>query len=216
MPRISESTVRRLSHYYRALAEVEAEGGDVISSQRLAEREGTTPAQVRKDLSHFGSFGRRGLGYNVAHLRREIRRILGLDRRWRVAVVGAGHIGAALLGYRGFSAQGFDVVAVFDNDPQRIGQVLGAVQVRDVAELRAAAAAEAFDIGVVATPPPTAQAVADLLVSVGVSAILNFAPRKLFIPARVALRNVDLTMALENLSFALTPARGSRRRRAQD
>ncbi len=216
MPRISESTVRRLSHYYRALVEVEAKGTDVISSQRLAEREGTTPAQVRKDLSHFGSFGRRGLGYDVAHLRREIRAILGLDRRWRVVVVGAGNIGSALLAYRGFAAQGFEVVAVFDNDPRRIGEAVGGLQVRDVAELGAAGASDSFDIGVIAAPHHAAQAVADLLVSAGVSAILNFAPRKLIVPARVALRNVDLTMAFENLSFALTPTRGQRRRRAQD
>src|SRR5204862_6397370 len=117
MPRISESTVRRLSHYYRVLEEVEAEGKRMISSHRLAEREGITSAQVRKDLSYFGSFGRRGLGYNVAHLRDEIRAILGLDRRWRVAVVGAGHIGSALLAYRGLEAQGFAVVAVSDRDP---------------------------------------------------------------------------------------------------
>src|SRR2546426_7735536 len=113
MARISESTVRRLSHYVRMLDETHAEGGHMISSRRLAERAGVTSAQVRKDLSCFGSFGRRGLGYNVAHLRAEIRAILGLDRRWRVALVGAGNIGAALLAYRGFAKQGFDVVAVF-------------------------------------------------------------------------------------------------------
>src|SRR5258705_731797 len=110
MARISESTVRRLSHYYRVLEEVHAEGKRLISSHRLAEREGVTSAQVRKDLSCFGSFGRRGLGYNVAHLRREIRAILGLDRRWRVAVVGVGNLGTALMLYRGFQRQGFDFV----------------------------------------------------------------------------------------------------------
>src|SRR5437773_3107114 len=114
MSHISESTVRRLSHYYRVLEEVDAEGKRMISSLRLAEREGVTPAQVRKDLSTFGSFGRRGLGYNVAHLRAEIRVILGLGRRWKVAVVGAGRIGSALLDYRGFGEQGFVVVAVCD------------------------------------------------------------------------------------------------------
>src|SRR5499426_2213035 len=135
MPRISESTVRRLSHYYRVLEEVEAEGKRMISSDRLAEREGVTSAQVRKDLSCFGSFGRRGLGYNVAHLRSEIRAILGLERRWRVAVVGSGNIGSALLAYRGFAKQGFDVVAVFDRDPARVGQRLGDLSVRDIEEL---------------------------------------------------------------------------------
>src|SRR5881409_2128790 len=106
MPRISESSIRRLSHYYRVLEEFHAEGRRMISSHRLAEREGITSAQVRKDLSAFGSFGRRGLGYNVEHLRDQIRTILGLDRRWRVAVFGVGHIGSALLAYRGFGNQG--------------------------------------------------------------------------------------------------------------
>src|SRR5438874_12661540 len=112
--RISEPTVRRLSHYYRVLDEVQAEGKRMISSHRLAEREGITSAQVRKDLSYFGSFGRRGLGYNVQHLRQEIRAILGLDRRWRVAVIGAGHVGAPLVADRGCAQQGCDVVAVVD------------------------------------------------------------------------------------------------------
>ena len=210
---ISESTVRRLSHYYRVLAEVEAEGKRVISSRRLAEREGITSAQVRKDLSCFGSFGRRGLGYDVAHLREEIRAILGLERRWRVAVVGAGHIGAALLAYRGFEKQGFDVVAVFDRESTRVGVRLGALIVQDVATLPAAAAREGIEIGVIATPARAAQEVADLLVAAGVRAILNFAPRKLTIPPQVALRDVDMAMELESLSFALARSRPRRRAR---
>jgi redox-sensing transcriptional repressor len=216
MARISESTIRRLSHYYRVLEEVEAEGKRMISSHRLAEREGVTSAQVRKDLSYFGSFGRRGLGYNVAHLRQEIRAILGLDRRWRVAVVGAGNIGSALLAYRGFEAQGFDVVAVFDRDPARVGLKLGALEVQDGARLSAAAAHGAYDIGVIATPLKGAQEVADALVASGVRGILNFAPRKLFVPAHVTLRTVDMTMEFESLSFALTQARSTRRRRPRE
>ena len=206
--------MRRLSHYYRVLEEVEAEGKRVISSRRLAEREGITSAQVRKDLSCFGSFGRRGLGYDVAHLREEIRAILGLDRRWRVAVVGAGNIGAALLSYGGFERQGFDVAAVFDRDPQRIGHRVGGHVVQDVAELAAAAARERFDIGVIATPVRAAQEVADLLVAADVRGILNFAPRKLFVPAHVSVRAVDMTMEFESLSFSLAQSRGARRRRA--
>jgi redox-sensing transcriptional repressor len=213
LARISESTVRRLSHYYRVLEEVDAEGKRLISSHRLAEREGITSAQVRKDLSCFGSFGRRGLGYNVPHLRDEIRTILGLDRRWRVAIVGAGNIGAALLAYRGFAKQGFDVVAVFDRDPQRLGQRIGDLQVRDVADLPAAAADQRLDMGVIATPVRAAQEVADLLVAAGVRAILNFAPRKLFVPAHVALRNVDMTVELESLSFSLAQKSLGRGRR---
>src|SRR5258707_9479908 len=165
MARISESTVRRLSHYYRVLEEVAAEGKRMISSHLLAEREGVTSAQVRKDLSSFGSFGRRGLGYHVEHLRGEIRALLGLDRRWRACVVGAGHIGPALLGYRGFSDQGFDIVAVFDADAARIGRTLEGLVVRPVSQLSSREAArEAFEIGVIATPVRAAQEVADALV----------------------------------------------------
>ena len=214
MPRISESTVRRLSHYYRVLEEVEAEGGRLISSHRLAEREGVTSAQVRKDLSCFGSFGRRGLGYNVAHLRQEIRSILGLDHRWRVGVVGVGNLGTALLLYRGFEKQGFDVVAAFDHDPARIGRPFGGVVVRDIAELPAVVKEGGLDLGVIATPLRAAQDVADALVAAGVRGILNLAPRKLFVPPHVALRTVDMTVEFESLSFALASVatRGRRRR----
>jgi len=215
MARISESTIRRLSHYYRVLREVEGEGRTLISSHRLAEREGITSAQVRKDLSMFGSFGRRGLGYNVAHLRAEIRAILGLDRRWRVAVVGAGHIGSALIAYRGFQEQGFDVVAVFDRDQDRIGARIGEHTVLDVAALSAPAMAGRFELGVIATPLRVAQEVADALVAVGVRGILNFAPRKLFVPEGVTLRTVDMTVEFESLSFALIQAQAPRRRRAR-
>ncbi len=213
MSRISESTVRRLSHYYRVLEEVAAEGKRMISSHLLAEREGITSAQVRKDLSYFGSFGRRGLGYNVEHLRTEIRGILGLDRRWRVALVGAGHIGSALLAYRGFADQGFDVVAVYDADPARIGTTVDGLVVQPIAELSSAGG---YDIGVIATPLRAAQEVADALVAAGVRGILNFAPRKLRIPAELALRTVDMTMEFESLSFALSKPGGPRRRRGRE
>lgn len=211
MTKISDSTVSRLSHYYRVLEEVASEGGKVISSHLLAEREGITSAQVRKDLSYFGSFGRRGLGYSVEHLRGQIRAILGLDRRWRVAVVGAGHIGLALLAYRGFAAQGFDVVAVFDADPARIGREEGGLVVRDVAQL---SAADAIDIGVIATPLRAAQEVADSLVAAGVRGILNFAPRKLRVPPEIWVRTVDMTTEFESLSFVLSQPNATRRRRA--
>jgi redox-sensing transcriptional repressor len=210
MSHVSEPTVRRLSHYYRVLEEVAAEGKRMISSHLLAEREGITSAQVRKDLSYFGSFGRRGLGYNVEHLRAEIRGILGLDRRWRVAVVGAGHIGSALLAYRGFGLQGFDVVAVFDASPDRIGTTLGHLTVRDIGTL---SPEDVVDMGVIATPARAAQEVADALVTAGVRGILNFAPRKLRVPHGVSVRDVDMTMEFESLSFSLSQARAPRRRR---
>jgi redox-sensing transcriptional repressor len=213
MTKISESTVRRLSHYYRVLEEAAGEGQVMISSHLLAEREGITSAQVRKDLSYFGSFGRRGLGYKVDRLRDEIRGILGLDHRWRVGVVGAGHIGSALLAYRGFQDQGFDVVAVFDASASRIGESQGDLVVRDVTTL---SEADAIDMGVIATPMRVAQGVADALVAAGVRGILNFAPRKLRVPPGVTLRTVDMTMELESLSFALSQARAPRGRRAAE
>src|SRR6185436_19836853 len=153
-----------------------------------------------------------GLGYNVAHLRDEIRGILGLDRRWRVAIVGAGNVGAALLAYRGFAKQGFDVVAVFDRDPQRIGQKIGDLIVHSTDEMATIAAEQRVDMGVIATPVRAAQEVADQLVAVGVRGILNFAPRKLFVPPQVALRNVDMSVELESLSFALAQKPPARRR----
>ena len=212
MSHISEPTVRRLSHYYRVLEEVSAEGKRMISSHTLAEREGITSAQVRKDLSSFGSFGRRGLGYHVEHLRDEIRALLGLDRRWKACLVGAGHIGSALVGYRGFSEQGFDIAAVFDADASRVGRTLEGLVVRHVSQL---SAKDGFEIGVIATPVRAAQEVADLLVAAGVQGILNFAPRKLRVPANVTLRTVDMTMEFESLSYALTHTRpaGARRKR---
>ena len=212
MTHISEPTVRRLSHYYRVLEEVAAEGKRMISSHLLAEREGITSAQVRKDLSSFGSFGRRGLGYHVEHLRQEIRTLLGLDRRWKVCVVGAGHIGSALLGYRGFADQGFDIVAAFDADPERVGRTIDGLIVRPIGQL---SPKDAFEIGVIATPAAAAQVVADALVAAGVQGILNFAPRKLRVPEAVTVRAVDMTMEFESLSYALTHARvtGPRRRR---
>jgi redox-sensing transcriptional repressor len=185
----------------------------MISSHVLAEREGITSAQVRKDLSYFGSFVRRGLGYNVEHLRGEIRGILGLDRRWRVAVVGAGHIGSALLAYRGFNDKGFDIVAVYDLDAMRVGQRLGDLVVRAMGTL---SAADQLDMGVIATPMRAAQDVADALVAAGVRGILNFAPRKLRVPREVTLRNVDMTMELESLSFTLSQSRGGRKRRTRE
>lgn len=211
MKRFSESTIRRLSHYYRVLEEVHAEGQRMISSHLLAEREDITSAQVRKDLSYFGSFGRRGLGYNVEHLRTEIRAILGLDRRWKVALVGAGHIGAALLTYRGFRDQGFDVVAVFDSSTERVGKTLGEIVVQDIAKLPEC---EGIEMGVIATPVRAAQEVADMLVAAGVRGILNFAPRKLRVPEGITLRNVDMTMEFESLSFVLSQTRSKPRRRA--
>lgn len=203
MRKIADSTVRRLSLYLRYLEEFETEGQATVSSEALATRGGTTSAQVRKDLSFFGSFGKRGLGYPVGELSDRLRGILGLDRRYRVVVIGAGKIGSALVQYRGFRQRGFDIVALFDSDPGKIGRAYDGLTVRDVAELEAALTHESPDIGIIVVPGDQAQGVADLLVTGGVRAVLNFAPAPLHVPEAVALKNVNLALELEALSFAL-------------
>lgn len=202
--KIADSTIRRLSLYLRFLDEYEASGTPTVSSEDLAAKGGVTSAQVRKDLSHFGSFGKRGLGYPVAELRARLETILGLDRRWRVGLVGAGRLGAALFQYEGFRRRGFEIVAVFDDDPDKIGAVWDELTVDDVADLDRIVAEREVEMGIVATPADAAQGVADGLVEAGVAAILNFAPRRLEVPDGVTLRDVNLVVELETLSFALT------------
>jgi redox-sensing transcriptional repressor len=211
MEHVSDSTVRRLSSYLRVLDEIEAQGQGLVSSQLLADKSGVTPAQVRKDLSCFGSFGRRGLGYAVAPLRDEVRGILGLDRRWRVALVGAGNIGSALFAYKEFVRQGFDILAVFDSAEDRVGQTLGALTIEPMSEFDRICRERRLEIGVIATPSRTAQEVADAMVRAGLRGILNFAPRKLFVPDHVALRNVNMAIELESLSFTLAQEEHARR-----
>lgn len=202
--RISESTVRRLSLYLRFLQEAGAGGQETISSEELAQRGGTTSAQVRKDLSFFGSFGKRGLGYLVPELLRELEEILGLHRRWKVALVGAGKIGSALFSYRNFQRRGFDIRAVFDTDAAKVGQPWGDLEVLPDARMEEVLRSEAIDIVILAVPVDAAQEVADRVVSSGVEAILNFAPVRLRVPDRVALRSVDMVVEMEGLAFALS------------
>ena len=175
-----------------------------VSSRALAEQGGATPAQVRKDLSFFGSFGKRGIGYPARELATQIREILGLDRRYNVILVGAGRIGAALTNYPGFGERGFDVVAVYDVDPRKIGQALDGRVVRDLALLEDDLARDPAQIAVIGTPAPAAQGIADRLVASGVRAILNFAPVTLTVPADVTVTNVNMALELEALSFALS------------
>jgi redox-sensing transcriptional repressor len=203
MRKIADSTVRRLSLYLRFLEEFESQGQATVSSDALALRGGTTSAQVRKDLSFFGSFGKRGLGYGVRELAEELREILGLTRHYRVVVVGAGKLGGALVEHGGFRQRGFDIVAIFDNDPAKIGRMWNGLPTRDVRDLERDLAVEPADIGVIAVPGDQAQDVADRLVGCQVKAILNFAPARLVLPDDVALRHVNLTLELEALSFAL-------------
>jgi redox-sensing transcriptional repressor len=202
--RIAESTVRRLSIYLRFLEEFEERGLSTVSSEELARRGGTTSAQVRKDLSFFGSFGKRGLGYSVPELSAALREILGLGREWRVVIIGAGKIGAALAQYRGFRQRGYNIVAVYDSNPEKIGRSLEEIEIRDMARFEADVAAERPEIAVIAIPGEGAQEVLDRIVRAGIKAVLNFAPVQLHQPADVTVKAVNMAMELEGLSFALT------------
>jgi redox-sensing transcriptional repressor len=202
--RIADSTVRRLSAYLRFLEDFEHRGLTTISSEELARRGGTTSAQVRKDLSFFGSFGKRGLGYSVPELAGRLREILGLGREWRVIIVGAGKIGAALAQYRGFRQRGFNILAAYDINAEKIGRRLEGIQVRDIGQLERDIQREHPDIVVLTVPAEEAQSLVDRVVRAGVKAILNFAPTQLHAPSDVSIKTVNMAMELEGLSFALT------------
>ena len=204
MRKIADPTVRRLSLYLRFLEEFAAQGMTTVSSTTLASRGGTTSAQVRKDLSFFGSFGRRGLGYPVPELVHRLREILGLGRTYRVVLIGAGKMGSALAQYRGFRQRGFEVVAIFDTDPAKIGKQWNGVMVRDMTSLESELPKAKVDIAVLVTPVEVAQDVADRLVKLGVRAILNFVPVQLSLPDQVLVRSVNLALELEALSYGLT------------
>ena len=203
--RIPESTVRRLSHYLRSLEGFERPDG-TVSSEELAARGQTTAAQVRKDLSHFGSFGKRGLGYRVDELRGRLLEILGIDRTWRVALVGAGRIGLALFDYPAFQARGYECVAIFDSDPEKIGRTMGDLSVRPPSEFEEALRELAVELVIIAVPAEAAQEMAGRAVEAGVKGILNFAPIRLNVPPRVPVEDVNLVMELEALSFSISQA----------
>lgn len=204
MKRIADSTVRRLSVYLRYLEELTARDIATTSSEELAQYGGTTSAQVRKDLSFFGSFGTRGLGYSVPELTDKIREILGLGREWKVVIIGAGKIGSALSAYRGFAQRGFRVVGVYDNDPSKVGHPWDGQRIRDIADLEQDAARERPDIAVLAIPADDVQAEVDRIVRAGITAILNFAPAQVQAPPGVTIKNVNMAMELEGLSYALS------------
>jgi redox-sensing transcriptional repressor len=202
--RIAESTVRRLSIYLRFLEEFEVRGATTVSSEELARRGGTTSAQVRKDLSFFGSFGKRGLGYSVPELSTALREILGLGKEWRVVIIGAGKIGAALAQYRGFRQRGFNILAVYDSNPEKVGRTLEGIEIRDMSRFEGDVAREQPEIAVIAIPGEGAQEVLDRIVRTGIKAVLNFAPVQLHAPADVTVKAVNMAMELEGLSFALS------------
>jgi redox-sensing transcriptional repressor len=208
LPKIPEMTIRRLSVYTRCLLQLEEDGVKTISSQELAERFSLNSAQVRKDLAYFGEFGVRGIGYYVSGLKAELQRILGLDREWAVALVGFGNLGSALYHYKGFGRQGFRIAVVIDDDPAKIGREIDGVPVVSGRDMGREIKVRGIQIAIVAVPPEAAQTVTDQLVAAGIKAILNFAPTRLRVGRDVRLKNVDLSIELETLSFYL--AKGGR------
>jgi redox-sensing transcriptional repressor len=204
---VSELTAGRLSVYLRCLNTLDSAGVKTISSKALAEQFQLNAAQIRKDLAYFGEFGVRGVGYYVKELKRHLRMILGLDRTVRVVILGAGNLGLALADYPGFRQEGFAIVALYDTERAKIGRrSKGGVRIFDVTEFRKSVKRDSIDIAVVAVPADSAQGVVNAAVHAGIRAILNFSPGALKVPPGVKLKNVDLTVSLESLSFFL--ARG--------
>ena len=210
MRRASESTVRRLSRYFRSLSEMETIGQLTVSSKELAKMERLTPAQVRKDLSFFGSFGTRGLGYPVKELKDSIASILGIDREWNVALIGVGNVGSALVSYKEFPKQGFNIKLIFDNDQRKIGKARRGIVVQDVKNLASELKKNKIDMVILAVPASAAQEVVDQVVATGVNSILNFAPTNINVPPTVYLRTVNMAMELEHLSFFLVNKQGQK------
>ena len=201
---VSELTTNRLSVYLRCLNDLDEAGVRTISSQALAEQFHLNAAQIRKDLAYFGEFGVRGVGYYVKELRTHLRQILGLDRRVRVAIMGAGNLGLALADYPGFRTEGFEIAALFDTQRDKIGRrSRGGVPIHDVRVFRKTVRREHIRIAVIAVPAPAAQAVVNEVVAAGIKAVLNFSPGTLKVPADVKVKSVDLTVSLESLSFFL-------------
>jgi redox-sensing transcriptional repressor len=198
---IPEATVGRLPVYLRALVDLAETGAGTVSSDELAEAVGVNSAKVRKDLSHLGSYGTRGVGYDVAYLIHQIRRELGLTQHWAIAIVGVGNLGQALANYGGFAERGFRVAALVDADPVRVGERIGDLEVRHDDDLPAIVSELDVAIGVIATPAGAAQEVADRLVDAGVRSILNFAPATITVPPGVSVRKVDLAVELQILAF---------------
>lgn len=199
--RIPDATIERLPLYHRGLLELSRSRHRTVSSEELAEAAGVNAAKVRKDLSYLGTYGTRGVGYDVDNLLRQIGRELGLTENWAVAIVGIGNLGQALAQYGGFSARGFRIVALLDADPKKTGMKVGDLAVRSISEFGDVVRSEDVAIGIIATPGHAAQDVADLMVAEGIESILNFSPAVLSVPEGVAVRRVDLAVELQILSF---------------
>jgi len=202
--KIPEATVGRLSVYSRFLCQISKKGVITISSVDIAQGVGVSPAQVRKDLAYFGEFGTRGVGYNVKDLYNDILKILGLNKRWKAVLVGAGNLGMALCTYDGFKERGFDIVGIFDDDPQKIGSKVNNLEIMPTESLPDIVKKNQVKIGIITVPSEYAQDIADLLIENNVTTLLNFAPKLLSVPRNVIVRNVDLSVNLEILTFNVT------------
>lgn len=203
-PRIPRPTVKRLSLYLRELEPLAERDQQTLSSKQLGDALGLTDAQVRKDLAFFGQFGHPGIGYKVSELIKELRKILGTDRQWNAAIVGAGNIGRALMPYARFRRKGFEIVAVFDSDPKVVGTTVSNHKVRPMSDLKALVKDRNIQIGIVAVPAQAAQKVADALIDAGVRGILNFAPMRLDVHKKVSVASVDFLLSLEQLAFQVS------------
>lgn len=202
--KISELTTNRLSVYLRCLNELAAEGTKKVSSEKLAERFHLNPAQIRKDLACFGEFGVRGVGYSVEDLRKHLKKILGLNRQHRVAIIGAGRLGMALADYYGFQQTNFTVAAMFDADSEKIGQKIGDIIIFDIKSFSEIVKRANIDVAVIAVPAEFAQTVLETVTKAGIKAVLNFAPTPLRVNGDVRLKTVDLTITLQGLSYFLS------------
>jgi len=204
---IPSITINRLSIYHRCLeklAETEKEKElKIISSFEIAEMTGINSAQIRKDLAYFGEFGKRGIGYPIIDLGKELKKILGLDKKWSVIIAGAGNLGKALIKYKGFKKRGFIIKGIFDNNPSKIGKRLGHIFIYDIKEIEKFIQKENISIGIIVVPADSAQEVADKMVRGGIKAILNFAPVHIILPPEIKIHNVDLSIEFEGLTYYL-------------
>lgn len=200
---IPDIVVGRLPLYLRALQHMILEGRQLTSSQELAERLGISAAQIRKDLSHFGEFGKQGTGYNIDFLAEQLERILKVDRVWNMAVIGAGDIGSAVARYQGFANRGFKITLIFDNDPEKIGQRIGPFTVNNMDQIGTLIQAENIKVAMIAVPTAYAQEVADQLVSAGIKAILNYAPLNINVPPGVWVEYTDPVTHLQHMTYYL-------------
>jgi redox-sensing transcriptional repressor len=201
--RVPDIVVARLPLYLRALSAMQTNGKAFTSSQEMGDWLGISSAQIRKDLSHFGEFGKQGTGYSVAGLQEKLRQILRVEREWPIIIIGAGHIGSAIASYPGFAHRGFRVCGMFDNDPARIGTRVGEFVVQDVSELASFVSANRIQMAMIAVPAESAQAVADRLVEAGITAVLNYAPINLSVPDSVRVEYIDPVLHLQHMTFYL-------------